>query len=182
MEPGLPRQDQPAPLPGTDVKAIQLEPLDPRVIALWRLQNMILAAVLVFVAVVAFAVAFLAGWIGSRMGVPVGLGVAGLLCVATVWLQRWPETEYRHAGYRLDHDVVEIRRGVVWRHAQHVPRSRVQHTDVTQGPLERTFGLATVIIHTAGTQYARVSIEGLDHERAVRVRDRLLPRQVPDGV
>ena len=45
----------------------------------------------------------------------------------------------------------------------HVPRSRVQHTDVSQGPVERRFGLGTLVIYTAGTDYARVDLAGLDH-------------------
>ena len=72
-------------------------------------------------------------------------------------------TEGTH--YFLDERGIEIRRGVWWRHVVHVPRSRVQHTDVNQGPIERTYGLAHLIIHTAGTISASVALEGL--ERAV---------------
>jgi membrane protein YdbS with pleckstrin-like domain len=52
---------------------------------------------------------------------------------------------------------LEIRRGVFWRSVVNVPRSRVQHTDVSQGPLERSYGLGTLIVYTAGTDHAQVN-------------------------
>ena len=57
-----------------------------------------------------------------------------------------------------------------------MPRSRIQHTDVTQGPYERRFGLATLVVYTAGTENASITIEGLSHETALAVRDALLAR------
>jgi len=57
-----------------------------------------------------------------------------------------------------------------------VPRSRIQHTDVTQGPYERRFGLATLVVYTAGTEHASIPIEGLSHETALAFRDALLAR------
>ena len=50
--------------------------------------------------------------------------------------------DYAHAGYQLDGDGLKLRRGVLWQIVTHVPRSRVQHTDVSQGPLERRYGSA----------------------------------------
>jgi uncharacterized protein len=55
-----------------------------------------------------------------------------------------------------------------------VPRERVQHTDVERGPLGRRFGLATLVVHTAGHQDSEIRLEGLEHGTALAVRDRLL--------
>ena len=52
--------------------------------------------------------------------------------------------QYRHASYRVDPQGIEIARGVIWRSIIHVPVSRVQHTDVSQGPLQRRYGLGTL--------------------------------------
>jgi hypothetical protein len=82
----------------------------------------------------------------------------------------------------VDAGGIEIREGVVWRAVTNVPRSRVQHTDVSQGPLERRFGIGTLVIHTAGTDSAVVSLRGLTHESALAIRDHLLPREEPDAV
>ena len=96
--------------------------------------------------------------------------------------QRWPAIEHRHASYLVDERGIEIRKGVYWRRVTHVPRSRIQHTDVAQGPLERSHGLGTLVVHTAGTDHARVELAGLDHAVAVAIRDHLLPRSDDDAV
>lgn len=98
------------------------------------------------------------------------------------FLHRWPEVEHRHASYKVDAEGIEIRKGVVWRLVVNVPRSRVQHTDVSQGPLERTHGLGTLVIYTAGTDHAKVNLHGLDHGTALRIRDHLLPGDGRDAV
>jgi uncharacterized protein len=95
---------------------------------------------------------------------------------------RWPAIQYRHASYRVDGLGIEIARGVIWRSIVNVPVSRVQHTDVSQGPLQRRYGLGTLTIYTAGTEYARVDLPGLEHATALAIRDHLLPRRSDDGV
>jgi membrane protein YdbS with pleckstrin-like domain len=82
----------------------------------------------------------------------------------------------------VDASGILIRRGVFWRRVIHVPRSRVQHTDVSQGPLERGHGLGTLVIYTAGTDHARVDLHGLDHAAALAIRDHLLPGEGEDAV
>jgi membrane protein YdbS with pleckstrin-like domain len=71
---------------------------------------------------------------------------------------------------------------VVWRRIINVPRSRVQHIDVSQGPLQRTYALGTLVIYTAGTDHAKVELRGLSHARALRIRDHLLPSGGDDAV
>ena len=86
----------------------------------------------------------------------------------------WPALSYRHTAWRLNEDGLEIRRGVLWRHQISVPRARVQHADVTQGPLQRHYGIAQLIVYTAGTQNASVSLDGLTHQVAIELRDQLV--------
>ena len=88
----------------------------------------------------------------------------------------------RHASYRLDEQGIEIREGVIWRRVINVPRSRVQHIDVSQGPFERRYGIGTLAIYTAGVRHAMVALPGLDHARALRIRDFLLPERGDAGV
>jgi uncharacterized protein len=88
--------------------------------------------------------------------------------------QWWPAVAYRHASYRLDQRTLEIRRGVLWRSVINVPRSRIQHSDVSQGPLERMHGLATLSIFTAGTRHALVRLHGVEHGRALAMRAHLM--------
>jgi len=69
-----------------------------------------------------------------------------------------------------------VERGVWWRSQTFVPRARVQHTDVDQGPLARRFGLATLRVFTAGSAHSEIGIEDLRHADALRLRDDLLER------
>jgi membrane protein YdbS with pleckstrin-like domain len=98
------------------------------------------------------------------------------------WSYRWAEVEYRHRAYAIDDDGIEIKAGVFWKGVSNVPRSRVQHTDVAQGPLERKYGLGRLIIYTAGTHHSRVELPGLEHQTAFALRDHLLPRQTADVI
>jgi uncharacterized protein len=106
-----------------------------------------------------------------------------LTTAGLIWLaHQWPVVAHRHASYRVDDQGIEIAQGVVWRRVISVPRSRVQHTDVSQGPLERSFGLGTLVIFTAGTEHAKVQLRGLDHALALRIRDHLLQTGTVDAV
>ena len=99
--------------------------------------------------------------------------IFGLLAAASHF---GPAVRYRTTWVRLDDDGLEYEHGWLWRHHISVPRSRIQHTDVTQGPFERRFGLATLVVYTAGTENASITIEGLSHETALAFRDALLAR------
>lgn len=112
---------------------------------------------------------------------PLAFALAGAAIVVipawTVWIarRRWLRTRWR-----LDDDGFGIRRGHMWRSDTRVPGSRVQHLDIRRGPLERAFGLSTLIVHTAGTRNSAVSVSGLDHAEAERLRDALAARAARD--
>lgn len=157
-------------------------PLDPRIVTLQRIVGWIIAgasslSLLIPLLGILF-VASIPGW-GKAL---FALLWAGVTLALAALAHRWPAVEYRHTCYRVDTQGIEIRRGVLWRKVIHVPRSRVQHTDVSQGPLERTHGLGTLAIYTAGTDYAKVDLSGLDHATALLIRDHLLPREAGDAV
>lgn len=155
--------------------------LDPRVIPLQRLLGWIPTAILGSLSLVAITGVWAASEILALGLLLMPLWLAGV--VALAWqFQRWPAIAYRFASYRIDELGIEIRRGVYWRTITNVPRSRVQHTDVSQGPLERRYGLGTLVIYTAGTAHSRVNLEGLDHEVARRIRAHLLPKDEGDAV
>lgn len=84
---------------------------------------------------------------------------------------------HRRTLWKLDAHGFALQRGRWWQTESRVPVSRVQHLDLKRGPLERAFKLATLVIHTAGTRMAAVSVSGLDGADAERLRDRLA-RQV----
>jgi len=79
---------------------------------------------------------------------------------------------------RLGRDGLLVERGVWWRSETFVPRARVQHTDIGQGPLGRRYGIATLKVFTAGSRVGEIDIRGLAHADAVTLRDSLLGRDV----
>lgn len=158
------------------------ERLDPRWISAERLSGWITFAVFAAFWGAALPVAWIAGALDPVWRV-LALGGGAIGAALLVWLATaWPSISYRHAWYALDDTGIEIGRGVIFRRVTLVPRSRVQHTDVTQGPIERRFGLGTLVIHTAGTEYARVVLPGLAHGTALTLRDALLPKDGADAV
>lgn len=186
----LPLADpQPATTDGADPPPIAdgaVRRLDPRSIDLERTTGWITSAVLgtaTFVPVFGVALALLVTGDGPWWVSLFLLAIWMLANGALAWhLQRWPAIAHRHTAYRVDQQGIEIRRGVIWRKIINVPRSRVQHTDVSQGPLERRFGLGTLVIHTAGTDHARVALSGLEHNVALRIREHLLPGESGDAI
>lgn len=157
--------------------------LDPKVVVTWRIGAAIAAAFFSAGALIATLVLMLkldaAPWF--RFAVLPALWLL-LLALLLAWALAWPGVRYRHTSYRVMPASLEIRHGAVWRNVAHVPKNRVQHTDVKQGPIERAFGLATLIVYTAGTEYASVPLGGLPRETAFRIRDHLLPGVGDDAV
>lgn len=80
---------------------------------------------------------------------------------------------HRRTLWKLDEDGFALQRGRWWQTESRVPISRVQHLDLKRGPIERGLRLATLVIHTAGTRMAAVTVAGMDGEDAERLRDRL---------
>lgn len=119
-------------------------------------------------AVVAAAVGF--GWAVSGHWV-FGVGMA-LIAVFTVWDAIVSVRSVRSWGYaERDHDLL-VRHGLLIRRLSIVPYARMQFVDVTAGPLERMFSLATVQLHTAAAA-SDAKVPGLRPPEAARLRDRL---------
>lgn len=97
---------------------------------------------------------------------------AGLLVLLGLW-EAWITVRgVRSWGYaERDHDLL-VRHGLLVRRLSIVPYARMQFVDVTAGPLERAFNLATVQLHTAAAA-TDAKIPGLPPAEASRLRDRL---------
>jgi membrane protein YdbS with pleckstrin-like domain len=156
--------------------------LDPRYVVLQRLTGWLRVAIQSLLwGAATFTILALLDLPSPSIRIPIIIWALATVALALL-SQRWPGVAYRHASYRVDERGLEIRRGVLWRRVITVPRSRVQHTDVSQGPIERRFGLGVLAVHTAGTEHAMVRLPGLEHGRALRIREHLLPRREHDVV
>ena len=143
-----------APEPAIDPAPIAdgvLRQLDPNTIRVERTASWIFTSAVAVFLLIQLIVSLFGGPWRIALGLALTIGTGGLLSWRSY---RWPEISYRHTFYRVDPQGIEIRRGVLWRRAINVPKSRVQHTDVSQGPLQRRYALGTLVIYTAGTDYA----------------------------
>ena len=156
--------------------------LNPSVIPLQRVVGAITTAVMSFVALVSLVITLIASPLPGWTTVPLLALWAAATAGLAWWSYRWPAIAYRHAAYTVFDDGLEIKLGVWWRAVINVPRSRVQHIDVSQGPLERQYQLGTLVVYTAGTDHAQVNLHGLTHGTALAIRDHLLPREGDDAV
>ena len=101
-----------------------------------------------------------------------GIGVALLVLAAGLVLDALLQRRVGAWGYLEREDDLLIRRGVMVRRLSVVPYGRMQFVDVTAGPIERSFGLATVRLHTAAAA-TDARIPGLEAAEAARLRDQL---------
>ena len=82
-----------------------------------------------------------------------------------------PDRIYQRLRYGLTERLLQVVRGWLFHTDTIVPFVRVQHLDVTRGPLDKMFGTATLIVHTAGTRNSVVTVPGLAPDRAADIRD-----------
>lgn len=102
------------------------------------------------------------GWAAFAL-LPLGLMAWGWMLLGRNW-RSWKYAERA--------DDLLISRGVLWHHETIVPYGRMQLVEVTSGPVERHFGLASVQLHTAAAA-TDATIPGLVPAEAERLRDRL---------
>ena len=147
--------------------------LAPGVRFLWVLGSAVAALVL---GVVATGVAFIIGQATALLPGTVGtaLTAGGLVVAAVVGLGIGRAVLlYRSWEYVVRADSLYLSRGVVTRVRTVVPYVRVQHIDTTRGPVERLLGLSTLVVYTAGSRGADVTIPGLTPDRASTLQERL---------
>lgn len=148
------------------------ERLRPRVVAYWWLGDglaaAVVAALLWFVARPFLLVRWThwsSTWELALLGALGGLG--GLaLAMPPLSFARW--------RYEFRGDLLLLRYGVFFVEERAVPVRRMQHVDLLRGPLERLFGLATLVVYTAGNEGSAFRVPGLAAADAQRLRDRIV--------
>ena len=91
-----------------------------------------------------------------------------------------PKRTYETTSWQLKDSGIEIQRGIWWKHQIFIPRDRIQHTDIKQGPMMRGFGIATLVINTGGTHEPSIPLAGILMETAQSIRDQLSNKGVTE--
>jgi uncharacterized protein len=151
--------------PTTHEEVIPLDTLHPRAVVLWRIAALARGTLLT-------AAVLAAEWI-LDLPVPVALPAvltAGLVITHAIAL---PPLRYRAWGFAVRETDLYLRHGILFRTTSIVPHARIQHVDTRHGPIDRWLGLATLVVFTAGTRGAIVSIPALGMDVAESIRDHL---------
>jgi hypothetical protein len=145
------------PWPGT----VAWRPVSQKLIAVELLRLLFLLVFLSVMVVIAAALGW--PWAGQTFAVVGAFGlIRGIAVVRAV--RAW--------GYAERERDLLVRHGLLVRRLSIVPYARMQFVDVTAGPLERAFSLATVQLHTAAAA-SDARVPGLPPPEASRLRDRL---------
>ncbi|WP_060926375.1 PH domain-containing protein [Microbacterium hydrocarbonoxydans] len=137
--------------------------ISPRYVVSQVVQNAI------FIAVVLAVAAVLALWL-EQTWVWIPAGVIILITLLTlVILPR----QAKAIGYMLRADDIVFRKGILWQRMIAVPYGRMQLVDITQGPLDRAFGVSQLKMVTAAATTG-VQIPGLAQAAAEALRDTLI--------
>ena len=143
------------------------ERLDPRAKTLWRITGALNTLPLL-------AGAAFGGWALVRLADrPLLVGVLPVLVVLALVVLSvgvMPGLRWRRWRYEIRTDEVDLQRGIFWVARTLVPLARIQHVDTRQGPLQRRFGLATIVFFTAAGPN---QIPELSTPVAAGVRDRI---------
>jgi uncharacterized protein len=172
-------------LPGQRRSPGPLEPggptemLDQRVVVYWLVSGM--AGLIVPLGVLLAATA----WASTRWDQHAALIItaaataAGFLLAVTVVS---PPLAYARWRFSVDDELLLARYGIIWIEEKSIPISRLQHVDVLRGPIERLFGLATLVVFTAGIEGAHFRLPGLAVARARQLRDQILAARGDDVI
>jgi hypothetical protein len=141
--------------------------LDSRAKTLWRITGALGALPLLVVG------AFVSSSLLRVVEAPLLLGVLPFLAALVLFVALagvLPGLRWRRWRYEIRAEEVDLQRGIFWVSRTLVPLARIQHVDTQSGPLQRRFGLATVVFYTAA---GASQIPELSAPVAAEVRDRI---------
>jgi len=140
------------------------QPVSPQ---LRRMRRTVLASLAALVLVVGLVLT-------AVFAVPRGLTALGVVAVLLLVGFGWWAIgrNARFWGYAERDEDLYIKHGALFRELVAVPYGRMQFVDITAGPVEQLYGIATVHLHTASPR-TNARIPGLTADEASRLRDRL---------
>lgn len=147
----------------TPIDAGPVRSLDKRIRLKWFGQVLVGVAILAVVATpIVLFVDAAAPWMAAAVVLPV-------LVLGLVWVP----LRYRAWAFQFRPDHLFLEHGVYRQVETVVPYVRIQHVDTSRGPIERALGLSTLVVYTAGSRGADVSIPGLPADDAEAMQTRV---------
>lgn len=146
-------------------------PLEPGQLRVMRIRGAILGVILTVLVCVPSWLAYL---LADTAYMPVIAVCFSLLMFGIFWLAVIvPSRRFSRWGYCQQANELHVAHGNLIHVETSVAFHRVQHIDVTQGPIERMCGVTRLALNTAGTINSRISLPGLSRETAEALRDEI---------
>ena len=132
------------------------------------------ASVLLGFALIAFFLAAI--FLSDKIPVKVWIGVPSVFVVLFVWRFVLVTLGFPKKGYLLREQDMSYRSGLLFYKRTTIPFNRIQHVEVSQNMLEKSFGLSRVKIFTAGGSVSDLAIPGLLPDKAHQIESFLLSK------
>ncbi|MES2630023.1 MAG: PH domain-containing protein [Bacteroidota bacterium] len=87
-----------------------------------------------------------------------------------------------YKGYVIRERDIAFRSGWIFRSVTTVPFNRVQHCEIVQGPVEKSFDLCRIQIYTAGGSDSELMIPGLLYAEGEQIREHLLTKIAANAI
>ncbi len=177
--PGDPTGPAPEAGPEEALQPLQLEMLDRRVVTYWLISGTVSFLILSLLGSGAILI--------FRENLPedstwILVGIITLASLFLAWTLIAPSLAYARWRFSITGELLLARYGIIFHEEKAIPISRMQHVDLTRGPIERLFGLATLVVFTAGTEGASFRLPGLAVFRAEELRDQILQARGDDVI
>ena len=104
------------------------------------------------------------------------VGVPAFFILLFVWRSVFIVLGFPKKGYLLREQDVSYRSGLLIYKLTTIPFNRIQHVEVSQNMVEKSFGLSRVKIFTAGGSVSDLSIPGLLPDKAHQIESFLLSK------
>jgi hypothetical protein len=150
--------------------------VNPKLRTYWHTLIILVSVPLLIVAT--FVLVF--AWKVATLKVIAFVVVGGVVVLGT-WSWLLVTRRVRSIGYRIEERELKVSSGIMFRRVVSVPFARMQLVEVSAGPLERAFSLASVQLHTASAS-TDAKIPGLDPEQAAQLRDALASNSATAGL
>jgi|SRR5688572_4106404 len=147
------------------IEKAELKPISPSFLKVLRIELLISSTIVLLVAAV--CIFFIKVLQQPRWILLIGL--TWLLLAVLQWIIQ--QKSFHVMAYAVRERDILFRSGWIIRKIRTCPFNRIQHSSISSGPLERKYGLATLILYTAGTDDSDVRISGLPAEEAATLKE-----------
>ncbi|MFA9398037.1 MAG: PH domain-containing protein [Clostridiaceae bacterium] len=105
--------------------------------------------------------------------------IAGMSSFLFIFIH--PFIEYKQWSYKITEERVVYNHGIYYKKKSIIPISRIQHLDISQGPIQKIFKLSSVKIYTAGMAHEIVAISTSKAEEIVDNLNKFVLKVDDDG-